>query len=85
MNDIEIFLYFSLSILFSIILFYTIIIIINNDKKKIKYYNYNIRYREELEKYNSIINKQRIIILKKYIKLVILKLIFRIKEEKKCI
>ena len=75
--NIEIIIY-GIFIILILLLLTIIVLLINFDKKYILYfYNYKIRYDEDIEKYRKIIRKQKIIILKK--KLIIL--LLNIKEK----
>jgi len=56
-----------------------VVLIIDSEKKQTKYYNYKIKYDYDFAKYDSMLKKQKRILFKKRIQLVILKMLVKIK------
>ena len=77
--NIETLLYAIFCIFILIILLNIVIRIISDPSYSTKFYNYKIKYDTDLDKYYSMLKKQKKVILKKEIQLLYLKLLVILK------
>lgn len=77
--NIEILIYGILSLILLIILITITILILNNSEYSTKFYNYKIKYDVNLDKYYSMIKKQKRVINKKKLELLYLKLLVKLR------
>ena len=75
----EIYLYIFFTILIIALLVIICMILLCNREYSTKFYNYKIRYDANLDKYYSMLKKQKRIILKYKLKLLYLKILVKIK------
>lgn len=76
--------YFCIFIAAIMILLFIIILILDSERKKTKYYQYKIKFEEDLGKHTSMLRKQKRVLFKKQMELFFLKILARIKGVKKC-
>ena len=77
--NVEILLYSTLCLILLVILIVISILILNNSEYSTKFYNYKIKYDINLDKYYSMLKKQKKVILKKRLQLLYLKLLVKLR------
>lgn len=77
--NIEVLIYSIFSIVILILLITIIILILNNSEYSTKFYNYKIKYDVDLDKYYSMLKKQKRVIRKKKLELLYLKILVRLR------
>lgn len=75
----ETLLYFIFCIIILIILIVITILVLCDSEYSTKFYNYKIKYDTNLDKYYSMLNKQKRVILKKQLQLLYLRLLVKLK------
>ena len=78
--NIEIIIYGSFSIVLIIILIVYLIYVILEEREKLRYYKHNILYVTDWDKYNTMVKRQRRIIIKKKFQLLFLTFLVKLKR-----
>lgn len=76
--NVEVLVYGILSLMLLIVLVTIIVLILNNSEYSTKFYNYKIKYDVNLDKYYSMLKKQKKVIIKKKLELLYLKFLVKL-------